>query len=113
MKLKKLAALLMAALTVMSLAACTTEESGAPADDKPSQSQGQGGTDKTGDKTDGQDGDKEPAEKKTLIVGTSADFAPYEFHKMVDGEDKILGFDIALAQKIADEMGAEIGRAHV
>ena len=40
MKLKKLAALLTAALMAMSLAACTTEESGAPAgDDNPSQSQ--------------------------------------------------------------------------
>lgn len=103
MKLKKLAALLMAALMTMSLAACTKEEPGAPAgSDNPSQSQ----DDKTAD-NDKKDGDA-PGEKKTLIVGTSADFAPYEFHKMVDGEDKILGFDVALAQKIADEMGAEL-----
>ncbi len=96
MKLKKLAALLTAALMAMSLAACTTEESGAPAgDDNPSQSQNDPGNDK-------------PAEKKILIMGTSADFAPYEFHKMVDGEDKILGFDVALARKIAEEMDAEL-----
>lgn len=109
MKLKKLAALFMAALMAMSLAACTKEEPGAPAGGgEPSQSQGQ--DDKTADNNDSKDSkeDDAPAEKKTLIVGTSADFAPYEFHKMVDGEDKILGFDIALAQKIADEMGAEL-----
>lgn len=40
-----------------------------------------------------------------LTIGTSADFAPYEFHIMEDGVDKIVGFDMALAQTIADEMG--------
>lgn len=28
-----------------------------------------------------------------LKVGTSAEYSPYEFHKVVDGEDKIVGFD--------------------
>lgn len=43
-----------------------------------------------------------------LVLGTSADYPPYEFHKMVDGEDKIVGFDIMIAQKIADELGVEL-----
>ncbi|BES64879.1 ABC transporter substrate-binding protein [Gottschalkiaceae bacterium SANA] len=43
-----------------------------------------------------------------LVLGTSADYPPYEFHKMVEGEDKIVGFDIMIAQKIADEMGVEL-----
>lgn len=43
-----------------------------------------------------------------LVLGTSADYPPYEFHKMVDGEDTIVGFDIMIAQKIADEMGVEL-----
>lgn len=46
--------------------------------------------------------------KKKLVVGTSADFAPYEFHILENGKDKIVGFDIALAQAIADDLGAEL-----
>lgn len=34
-----------------------------------------------------------------LVVGLSADYAPYEFHATVDGEDEIVGFDISIAQK--------------
>ena len=39
-----------------------------------------------------------------LTLGTSADYAPYEFHIQENGVDKIVGFDIALAQAIADEL---------
>lgn len=47
-------------------------------------------------------------ESGQLILGTAADYPPYEFHKMVDGEDKILGFDIMIAEKIAEELGVEL-----
>jgi len=43
-----------------------------------------------------------------LVVGLSADYAPYEFHAMVDGQDQIVGFDISIAQKIADDMGVDL-----
>nr|WP_235847620.1 ABC transporter substrate-binding protein/permease [Paenibacillus tuaregi] len=46
--------------------------------------------------------------KKTIVLGTSADFPPYEFHKMINGEDQILGFDIQIAKQIAADMGAEL-----
>lgn len=46
--------------------------------------------------------------KGKLVVGTSADYPPYEFHTLIDGEDKIVGFDISLAQYIADELGVEL-----
>ncbi len=45
---------------------------------------------------------------KKLIVGTSADFPPYEFHKVIDGKDTIVGFDIDIAKEIAADMGAEL-----
>ena len=45
---------------------------------------------------------------KTLTLGTSADFPPYEFHKVVDGKDTIVGFDIDIAKDIAADMGAEL-----
>lgn len=43
-----------------------------------------------------------------LIMGTNANYPPFEFHKVVDGEDKILGFDISIANEIADELGVEL-----
>ncbi|MBJ6359854.1 lipoprotein [Paenibacillus sp. GCM10012307] len=46
--------------------------------------------------------------KGTLTVGTSADFAPYEFHKIIDGKDTIVGFDIEIAKEIAKDAEAEL-----
>lgn len=48
------------------------------------------------------------AATKTLTLGTSADFPPYEFHKVIDGKDTIVGFDIDIAKDIAADMGAEL-----
>ena len=31
----------------------------------------------------------------TIVYGTSADYAPYEFHTMIDGKDTIVGYDVA------------------
>ncbi|MBQ7737691.1 MAG: transporter substrate-binding domain-containing protein [Oscillospiraceae bacterium] len=46
--------------------------------------------------------------KGQLVVGTSADYPPYEFHTEIDGKDTIVGFDIAIAQAVADSMGVEL-----
>ncbi|MGM0123859.1 polar amino acid transport system substrate-binding protein [Enterococcus sp. AZ194] len=43
-----------------------------------------------------------------LKVGTSADFAPFEFHKMVDGKDEIVGADVDMVKKIAEELGVKV-----
>ena len=43
-----------------------------------------------------------------LTVGTSPDFAPYEFYAIIDGEPQLAGFDMALAQYIADAIGVEL-----
>lgn len=42
-----------------------------------------------------------------LKVATSADYAPFEFHTMVDGKDKIVGSDIDLVNEIAKELGVQ------
>lgn len=47
-------------------------------------------------------------EEKKLVLGTSADYPPYEFHAMIDGKDQISGFDIELAKAIADGLGVEL-----
>ena len=44
-------------------------------------------------------------EKGQVVVGMSADYAPYEFHYIDEnGKDVIGGFDIDIANEIADEI---------
>lgn len=43
-----------------------------------------------------------------LIIGTSADYPPYEFHYLKDGKDTIVGFDISIAQEIAKDLGVKL-----
>ncbi|MCI8658680.1 MAG: transporter substrate-binding domain-containing protein [Lachnospiraceae bacterium] len=44
-----------------------------------------------------------------LTVATSPDFAPYEFYAIgEDGTPALAGFDLALAQYIADDLGLEL-----
>lgn len=47
-------------------------------------------------------------ENGVLVLGTSADYPPYEFHMEIDGVDTIVGFDIEIAKKIAEEIGVEL-----
>ena len=46
--------------------------------------------------------------KGKLVVGTSADYAPYEFHKIIDGKDEIVGSDIEIAKQLASDLGVEL-----
>lgn len=47
-------------------------------------------------------------EKGTLILGTSADYPPYEFHASINGKDEIVGFDIEIGKEIAKDLGVEL-----
>ncbi len=49
----------------------------------------------------------DPAKEK-ITLGTSADYAPFEFHTMINNVDAIVGFDVDLAYKIAEDMGKEL-----
>ena len=40
--------------------------------------------------------------------GLVADYPPNEFHTEVDGKDTIVGFDVSIAQYIADDLGVEL-----
>ncbi|WAH36752.1 transporter substrate-binding domain-containing protein [Alicyclobacillus dauci] len=40
----------------------------------------------------------------TLVLATSADYKPYEFHDTSSGQDKIVGFDIDVANAIAQQL---------
>ena len=90
---KRLLAVLLAACTVFSLAACGSSDN---SDDSAS-GEGSG------------DGAVQTVTDGKLTVATSPDFAPYEFYAIdEDGNPTLAGFDMALAQYIADYMGLEL-----
>ncbi len=43
-----------------------------------------------------------------IVLGTSADYPPYEFHKLIDGQDEIVGFDIEIAKLLAKDLGVDL-----
>ena len=96
--MKKLFALLLTMAMVLSLAACGSKKEEAPAE------------------TPAETPAEEPAEatittvtEGKLTVATSPDFAPYEFYAIgEDGTPTLAGFDMALAQYIADYIGLEL-----
>ena len=60
-------------------------------------------------------GSEEPVDKLAQVqeagvlrMGTSADYAPYEFHAVVDGKDSVVGFDPAIVEEIAKDMGVKV-----
>ena len=49
-----------------------------------------------------------------LVLGTSADYPPFEFHVLDEnGKDTIVGIDVFLGQQIAEDMGAEFEAVHM
>ena len=90
--MKKMLAMILALVMSLSLVACGGGED-APADDGADAPEVEEAVLKT--VTDG-----------VLTVATSPDFAPYEFYAIdANGEPQLAGFDMALAQYIADYLG--------
>lgn len=46
--------------------------------------------------------------KNSLVIATSADYAPYEFIVVENGKEKVVGFDILIANEIAKDLGVEL-----
>ena len=89
---KRFAAGFLAATLALSLTAC-----------------GGGSSSSSGESSEGEDTSLSDIQKRgKLIVGMNAEFAPYEFHIMENGEDKLVGMDIEIAQAIADDMGGQV-----
>ena len=122
LKMKKLTALLLALMMVFALAACGEEpaaespaaESEAPAaeSEEPAAESEEPAADDEVDYADMSTEDLlaqlETYTDGCLTVATSPDFAPYEFYAIDEnGEPYLAGFDLALAQYLADFMGLE------
>lgn len=97
MKLKKLLATGLAAIMVMGLVGCSSSK-GSSSSASSDASSSVAKTEKL----------QQIKDAGVLKVGTSAEYSPYEFHKVVDGEDKIVGFDDFLVQEIAKDMGVKV-----
>lgn len=82
--MKRLAALVLAALMILGMTACGQKK------------------DESKSKLD------QIKEAGVLVVGTSADYSPFEFHTQVDGQDTIVGIDISICQYIADQLGVQL-----
>ena len=97
MKLKKLLATGLAAIMVMGLVGCSSSN-GSSSSASSDASSSAAKTEKL----------QQIKDAGVLKVGTSAEYSPYEFHKVVDGEDKIVGFDDFVVQEIAKDMGVKV-----
>lgn len=47
-------------------------------------------------------------ESKLMVFATSADYPPFEFHSIIDGEDKVVGFEVEIAKLLAEDLGVEL-----
>lgn len=98
--MKKLFALLLALAMTASLAACGSKKE-APAEEET--------VDYASMSIDDLKAAITTVTEGSLTVATSPDFAPYEFYAIDEnGEPKLAGFDMDLAQYIADYLGLEL-----
>lgn len=98
--MKKFVALMLALVMVFALCACGGNDDTKPTDEA---------KDYSSMTLDQLKSEIKTVNEGKLTVATSPDFAPYEFYIADDnGEYKIVGFDMALAQYIADKLGLEL-----
>ena len=99
--MKKITAILLALVMILSLAACgtaastteATETTETEATEAPAEAEAV----------------EETAQGGTLVFATSADYAPFEFIVLDENnEQKYVGIDVSVAQAIADDMGMEL-----
>ena len=105
--MKKLLSLIITATLSLSLVACgnsqnannnsesTSESSSESSEENNSQANNNGAVAKI-------------KEKGELVMATSPDYPPYEFKIMENGKEKIVGFDINIAEEIAKDMGVNL-----
>ncbi|MFD2445982.1 transporter substrate-binding domain-containing protein [Bacillus sp. CGMCC 1.16607] len=61
----------------------------------------------TSDKANNSTNGSKEEEKKVIVMGTSADYPPFEYIDTAKGEE-IIGFDVDIAKSLADKLGYEV-----
>ncbi len=109
---KKIVALSMAACMAASVTACggsKTAETTAAATEAETEATEAAADESSSEETEAAATEIETVTPGKLTVATSPDFAPYEFYAIgEDGTPKLAGFDMDLAQYIADYLGLEL-----
>ena len=106
---KKLLALGLSLTMALGLAACG---SGTSSSASGSSSNTDGSTSQA--ESSASTGDTSTPSVDKLVLGTSADYPPFEFHILDEnGEDKIVGIDVFLGEQIAEDMGVEFEVVHM
>ncbi len=109
---KKIVALSMVACMAASVTACggsKTAETTAAATEAETEATEAAADESSSEETEAAATEIETVTPGKLTVATSPDFAPYEFYAIgEDGTPKLAGFDMDLAQYIADYLGLEL-----
>lgn len=110
---KKVLAVLMAAAMTASLVACGSSdaagETAEPAAETEEAAESEAPAEETAEAPAEEEAGISTVTDGVLTVATSPDFAPYEFYAIgEDGNPMLAGFDMALAQYVADYMGLEL-----
>lgn len=110
---KKFLALTLSACMAVSLAACggsnSAETTAAATEATEAATTAEAGDAESTEAAAAEAADVETVTDGKLTVATSPDFAPYEFYAIgADGTPELAGFDMALAQYIADYLGLEL-----
>lgn len=97
--IEKILSILLALVMLFALSACSANAGG---NANNGEEQNSGEKQKASSKVD------EIKKKGKIVLGTCADYPPYEFHKEINGKDNIVGFDIDIAKAIASDLGVEL-----
>ena len=107
--MKKMTSLIMALLVAVSLAACGGQtQTGEKKEEVKAETKTETETKTENTAAEATNKLEQIKAKGVLVMGTCADYPPYETHAIIDGKDEIVGFDIEIGKEIAKALGVEL-----
>lgn len=101
---KQFLALAMAAMMAASLAGCSSKPAETKAPETAAETQEAAGETTEAAEETAEESKEEAAAGGVLVMGTNAEFPPYEFYE----DNDIVGIDVEIAKAIAEKMGMEL-----
>ena len=108
--MKKLVAFLLIVVLTLSLVSCanSSKNTSTGSSNKSAQSGSNSASTSSSKSSDSSSSLDRIKKAGVIVMGTSADFPPYESHQLINGEDKIVGFDVDIAQAVAKGLGVKL-----
>lgn len=109
--MKKIVNLITVSMLALMLVACgsTEETAGTTAQGTTTdQTQTQTNNNENNETDVEENADVNDTDKEILTVGTASGYPPYEFYQTIDGKEVVCGFDMVLAEKIAEKAGMQL-----